>query len=175
MKIQIIGYSGSGKSTLAAALGRICGVPVLHLDTVKFYGNWQERSEEEQTATVEQFLAENEGWVIDGNYTAIAPERFAQSDMTVYMNFNRVVCFLSAWRRYRKYRGRARGSCPCPEKFDKEFRRWVWRDGRTAARKQKHMENLRRTSGAQVILKNRRQANRFLKDFEKKYGENSPR
>ena len=40
MKIQICGYSGSGKSTLACALGKKYNIPVLHMDSVNWYGNW---------------------------------------------------------------------------------------------------------------------------------------
>ena len=53
MKIQIIGYGGSGKSTLARELGALYGVPVLHLDNTKFYGDWQEVDHATQNAAVE--------------------------------------------------------------------------------------------------------------------------
>ena len=49
MKIQICGFSGSGKSTLARALGKKYGCPVLHMDGVHWYGDWQCRSDEEKT------------------------------------------------------------------------------------------------------------------------------
>jgi adenylate kinase family enzyme len=170
MRIQIIGYSGSGKSTLAVALGRLFGAPVLHLDNTKFYGEWQEYSTEEQNAQVEAFLEANESWIIDGNYTKIATHRFDESDMTIFMDFGRTFCYFSAWRRYRRYKGTKRESCPCNEKFDKTFRRWLWKDGRTPERRMAHLANLARTQGVQVVLKNRRQANRFLAEMEKKYG-----
>lgn len=167
MKIQIIGYSGSGKSTLAQALGRLYGIPVLHLDNLHWYGTWQERSDEEMSKLVEEFIAENaQGYVIDGNYSRIAPRRFAESDMTVFLDLGRLFCYFSAWRRYRKWRGTPRDSCPCPEKFDKTFRRWLLRDGRTPARQQKHLENLKKTKGRQIILKNRRDIRRLLKTLE---------
>ena len=162
MKIQIIGYGGSGKSTLAWELGVLYGVPVLHLDNTKFYGDWQEVDHATQNATVECFLQENEGWIIDGNYSAIATRRFVESDMTVFLDFNRVFCFFSAWRRYLKYRGRARESCPCTEKFDRAFRRWLLVDGRTRERAEKLRRLLAKTKGEQVVLKNRRQVRKFL-------------
>lgn len=59
MKIMIIGTSGSGKSTLAQTLGQRYGVPVLHLDAVHFLPGWVERTPEEETALVEQFLDRN--------------------------------------------------------------------------------------------------------------------
>ena len=163
MKIQIIGYSGSGKSTLAAALGRLYDLPVLHLDNTHWYGTWQERPDSEMSTLVADFMNANRGgWVIDGNYSRIAPARFAESDMTVFLDFGRLRCFFSAWRRYRKWRGTPRESCPCPEKFDKEFRRWLLFDGRTRERRAKHLENLAKTSGKQIILKNRAAVKRFI-------------
>ncbi|MGN1001823.1 MAG: DNA topology modulation protein FlaR [Oscillospiraceae bacterium] len=163
MKIQIIGYSGSGKSTLAAALGERLGLPVLHLDTVHFYGHWQERSPEEMAARVRRFLAENRGWVIDGNYSGVAPERFGMSDMTVFLDINRVTCFFAALGRYRTYRGKCRESCGCPEKFDREFIRWLLWEGRGREKKRAMLE---KCPGERVILKSRRQVRRFLERFE---------
>ena len=81
MKIQIIGYSGSGKSTLAKTLANHYNLPLLYLDAVNFYDNWQERTFEEKNAIVEKFLNDNpDGWVIDGNYSNIGKRRFEESD-----------------------------------------------------------------------------------------------
>ena len=95
MRIQIIGYSGSGKSTLARRLGELYGLPVLHLDAVQFYGNWNERSLEEQNALVQKFLEKNEGWVIDGNYARVCPQRFAMADACIFLDFARVPCLVA--------------------------------------------------------------------------------
>ena len=170
MKIQIIGYSGSGKSTLARKLGEIASLPVLHLDTTHFYGNWQERTAEEQTESVRAFLAENDNWVIDGNYTSIATERFAMTDMTIFMDFSRLFCFWSAYRRSRKYRGMTRPDLGCAEKFDRSFRRWILIDSRTKSFRKKIFGNLNATSGEKVILKNRRQVNKFIEEFAARFG-----
>ena len=167
MKIQIIGYSGSGKSTLARKLGEIANIPVLHLDNTHFYGDWQERTAEEQAEIVRNFLAENDSWVIDGNYTSVATERFAMTDITIFMDFPRWRCFWAAYRRARKYRDVHRPDLPCPDKFDRSFRRWILIDGRTKVYKQKHMDNLNATSGEKVVLKNRRQVKAFVAQFAK--------
>ncbi len=163
MKIQIIGYSGSGKSTLAKKLGVIYNIPVLHLDNTKFYGDWQERTAEEQTAIVKDFLNNNKnGWVIDGSYSSICPERFEESDITIYMNFNRFKCFWSAYKRYWKHRKVNRDSCPCRDKFDFSFATWILFRGRTKKRKQQHLDNLNKTKGKKYIFKNRKQVNKFV-------------
>ena len=86
MKIQIIGYAGSGKSTLAKKLGNHYNINYLHLDNTHFYGNWEERTVEEQTKIVDKFLLENENWIIDGNYSKVSPKRFEESDITIFSN-----------------------------------------------------------------------------------------
>lgn len=164
MKIQIIGYAGSGKSTLARRLGDKLNIPVLHLDSVNFYGDWQERTLEQKTQIVSNFLAKNDSWVIDGNYSSVCPVRFEQSDITIYLNYNRFYCYKKVRERYLKYKGKSREDLPCTEKLDKTFKRWVLYKGRTKARQLKHLENLNKTSGKRVIIKNVRQLNKFLKD-----------
>ena len=166
MKIQIIGYSGSGKSTLARKLGEIANIPVLHLDNTHFYGDWQERTADEQSEIVREFMAANNSWVIDGNYSSVATERFAMTDLTIFMDFNRLHCFFAAYRRARKYRDKRRPDLPCPDKFDRSFRRWILIDSRKKVFKQKIQRNLNATSGSKVVLKNRRQVRAFLRQFE---------
>ena len=170
MKIQIIGYAGSGKSTLARKLGEIADIPVLHLDSTHFYGDWQERTEEEQTEIVRTFLAENDNWVIDGNFTSIATERFEKTDITIFLDFDKWSCFWAAYRRSRRFRGQARPDLGCTEKFDRSFRRWILIDGRTKERKQKHLDNLNATSGEKVVLKNRKQVQAFVEQFAAEFG-----
>lgn len=172
MKIQIIGYSGSGKSTLARRLGEIANIPVLHLDNTHFYGEWQERTADEQAEIVRDFMAANDSWIIDGNYTSVATERFAMTDITIFMDFNRWHCFFAAYRRARKYRNKRRPDLPCSEKFDRSFRRWILIDGRTKERREKTLNNLNATSGRKVTLKNRRQVRVFLQQFEAQWENN---
>jgi len=163
MKIQIIGYSGSGKSTLAVKLGNHYGIPVLHLDNVHFFDEWQERSIEEEQHIVKAFLSKNSSWVIDGNYCRVAPERFIESDLTIFLNFNRCYCYLKAFKRYRSNRGKSRPSCGCIEKFDWEFQRWILIDGRTKERRRKHLVNLNKTQGQKLIFHHARQLQSWLR------------
>lgn len=169
MKIQIIGYSGSGKSTLATQLGQIAHIPVLHLDSTHFYGDWQERTLEEQCAIVRDFIDGNDSWVMDGNWRNVVPERYSMTDMTILMMLNRWTCFFSAYRRYRKYRNVARPDLGCPEKFDRSFRRWVLWEGRTASRRQTLYDKLNQTNGEKIVLKSRRQVKKFLRQFAQKF------
>ena len=162
MKIQIIGYAGSGKSTLAKILGNHFGIPYLHLDNTHFYGDWQERTTEEQTKIVDEFLSQNENWVIDGNYTRISPRRFFESDITIFLNYNRFFCYRMCKKRYLEYKGKTRESIPCEEKFDKDFKKWILFDSRTKEKKERHLNNLNKTSGQKLMFKNRKQLNKWL-------------
>ena len=161
MRIQIIGYSGSGKSTLTQRLGEMYGLPVLHLDTVQFYGNWNERSLEEQNARVQKFLEENKGWVIDGNYARVCPQRFSMADVCIFLDFARVPCLAANLRRWWQYRGKARPSLGCEEKFDAEFFWWIMHEGRTKARRAQHEAHFAAAKQG-VRLCTRRQVNKYL-------------
>jgi len=165
MKIQIIGYSGSGKSTLAKKLGHFYNIPYLHLDNVHFYGDWQNRSDEEINRIVEDFLSANDNWVIDGNYSRIASERFIISDITIFLSFNRFVCYRMCKKRYKEYKSKSRESFPCVEKFDKQFKKAILIDGRTRDRKKRYLINLNKTHGEKFIFKNRKQLNNWLKSI----------
>ena len=93
MKIVITGYSGSGKSTLAKALSEYYDIALLHIDNVQFFGDWQIRSKEEKTRLISEFMANNNDWVIDGNYYDYCIERFDQTDLFIFFNYNRFFCF----------------------------------------------------------------------------------
>ena len=167
MKIQIIGFSGSGKSTLAKRLSKLYNIPCLYLDNTRFYGNWQERTREEQAEIVRKFLDENDSWVIDGNYQKICPERFEMSDMTIFLDFNRFACYKAAKKRAKEHKIVARESCACPDKWDLSFRWWLLVKGRTLRRRKKIKERLNQTKGRKVVLKNRNQVETFLQELEK--------
>ena len=162
MKIQIIGYSGSGKSTLAKRLATFYNIPLLYLDNTKFFGDWEERKDEEQEKIVEEFLDKNESWVIDGNYRRISPRRFEECDLLIFLDFNRFFCYRQAKKRYKQNRGSNRESCPCEEHFDISFRCWIlW--GSRKKKKKKQLENLMNLAkGEKLVFKNRKQLEEYL-------------
>lgn len=167
MKIAVIGFSGSGKSTLAKKLGEMLHLPVLHLDSVNFFDNWQTRTPQQKEEMVQSFVQQHQNWVIDGNYSSTFPQRFEMTDLTVFLDINRISCFFAAWKRYRKYKGKCRPDLPCEEKFDREFRRWLLFEGRTKQRRSKLTQLLNKTSGQKVRLTNRRQIEKFLRTLVK--------
>lgn len=170
MKIMIIGTSGSGKSTLAQTLGRRYGVPVLHLDAVHFLPGWVERAPEQERAVVERFLDQQDGWVIDGNYTKTCYERrLAEADLILVLWFDRFVCLERVVRRWWANRGRTRSSMAegCEEKLDAEFIWWVLYRGRRRAFRQRVRGIAQSYPQKTVLLRRQREVDHFLRRQER--------
>lgn len=169
MKIAVLGYAGAGKSTLARTLGERYNIPVLHLDTVQFTPNWQERDRAEAHRMVHAFM-ENRDWVIDGTYSKFEFERrLEEADQIIFLNFSRFTCFFRAWKRYFSFRGKHRPDMAdgCNEKMDPEFIWWLLWKGRTRQKREKFQRVLDAYPEKTVVLKNQREMDRFLAGQQK--------
>ncbi len=165
MKIAILGYSGAGKSTLAARLGKLYGLPVLHLDCVEFMPNWEKRKLDEKQRIAADFMCDNDGWVIDGNYSKLfRAERLEQANMIVMLLFNRFSCLWRAIKRYRSFKGKSRPDMGdgCIEKLDLEFIWWILHGGRIKKKKADYKAIRDKYPDKVTVLKNQRQLDEFL-------------
>ena len=166
MKIAVIGYSGSGKSTLARALAEKYRSAVLHLDSVHFLPNWEEREKEEEKKIVSNFLDRHEDWVIDGNYTKLSYERrLEEADQIIVMLFNRFHCLVRVTKRYFRYRHSTRPDMAvgCHEKLDREFVVWVLWKGRSKKARNRYRDAIKTYPEKVTVLKNQRQLEAFYK------------
>ncbi|PIO99581.1 AAA family ATPase [Pleomorphomonas carboxyditropha] len=86
-RICILGPSNSGKSTLAAAIGRKCGLPVVHLDRLYHLPDtdWVPRPKEDFVALHDEAIA-GDRWVIDGNYGLSMPRRFSRATGVILLD-----------------------------------------------------------------------------------------
>lgn len=165
MKIAVIGYSGSGKSTLARGLAEHYGILVLHLDSIHFLPEWQERSLEDECRLVSNFLDMNSDWIIDGNYSKVCYlRRMEEADKIIILLFGRFSCFWRAWYRSRVYKNRTRPDMGpgCTEKFDREFAWWILHKGRVRQKKQRYRQVRREYPSKVVVVRNQRQLNRLM-------------
>ena len=91
---MIFGRPGSGKSTFALNLSQKLNIPVYHLDKIFYVNNWVERNYQE-FLNMQQNLATQNNWIIDGNATKSLELRYAQADIVIYFLMPRLTCL---WR-----------------------------------------------------------------------------
>lgn len=165
MKCLVIGHSGSGKSSLSKTISDTYNIPLLYLDCVHFESDWKSRADEDAIKIVKEFMDNNNSWVIDGNYFRFELERrIEESDVIVYLNFNRINCLIRAYKRYFKYKGKYRESISdgCYETMDLEFIRWILFEGRTKKRLKRFDEIISTKNKEVYVLKNQKDLNRFI-------------
>lgn len=100
-RIAVRGVTGSGKSTLARALGEALALPVIELDSINWQRpDWQGLPREEFRAEVEAALAAApDGWIVEGNYTAVSDIYLAEADTLVWIHLPWRVSFFRVVKR----------------------------------------------------------------------------
>lgn len=164
-RILIIGCGGAGKSTLARQLGEKLDLPVVHLDSIFWLPGWVEMEREAFDDRVRQEL-EKPKWIIDGNYNRTMPTRIAKCDTVIYLDFSRFACLLGVLKRVITNHGKVRPDmgAGCPERFDLDFLKWVWRFNKN--KRECYYRLLNEAEGIEtIVLKNRRMVRRFLKSL----------
>ena len=164
-RVMVIGCGGSGKSTLARQLGEKTGLPVVHLDQIWWApGNWQHLEDAEFVERLTEEL-EKPRWIMDGNFNRTIPLRLTYCDTVIFLDFPRLLCVLGVLRRVLGNYGRTRPDMApgCPEKFDPAFLKWVWNWRKN--HRSRVLALLEESPAQKIILKNRRQVNRFLNNI----------
>lgn len=164
-KILIIGCSGSGKSTLARQLGEKMNIPLIHLDQLWWRPGWTHITREEFVAAVAQEMKKPR-WILDGDFNSTLEQRLPGCDTVLYLDFNRFVCLYGVVKRVLTSRGTVRPDmCEgCPERFDWDFLKWIWKWRRN--NRAGHLRLLSQMRHGQVhIFRNRRQLRKFLKQI----------
>ena len=166
-KILILGNSGSGKSTFAINLSKHLNIKCLHLDKLVYPDSWDKPEHQNMEKEVSLFV-NDDSWIIDGNYLNHALERFDLCDTIFFLDINRFVCLHSVVSRKRKYQGKDRvsRSSKVDEKLNRSFLNWVF-FGFYATSRKKIKKLLKETNKKVVILKSRKQVNKYLEELNK--------
>lgn len=101
MKITILGPSSSGKSNLAKRISAEFQIPRIEIDRIWFKHEGHKylhnpTAEQKELITIkirkeiEEFLASNESWVIDGTYSKIQPLIADQASVVILIKRNLV-------------------------------------------------------------------------------------
>lgn len=92
MKVLLIGSPGAGKSTLALQLAEELQLPILHLDKLWHATDYSAAARERFRQEIEAFMASHDSWLIDGNYANRLPQRLAQADHVIWLDYSRWLC-----------------------------------------------------------------------------------
>ncbi len=164
-RILIIGCPGSGKTRLALALGEKLDLPVVHLDRLWWTGGWKNVSQEEFDSRLAMAL-HMDSWIIDGNYSRTMEARLEKCDTIVYLDYSRWECLLGMCQRVLGNYGKVRPDMAkgCPERFDWELVKFIWNFNKN--NRVLTYTWIGRTRHAKaVVLKNRKEAKRFLEQL----------
>lgn len=125
-RIAVIGSPGSGKTTFAEELGAHTGIPVIHLDERFWNPGWVATPAEVWVERHRDLLA-GDSWIVDGTYAETLDDRLARADTVFVFLTGRRRCLARVLRRALTNHGRSIQAAGCPERFDAEFFRYVWR------------------------------------------------
>lgn len=125
-RIMIIGGAGSGKSTLAKALGKISGLPVVHIDTLYWQPNWVMRPRDE-ISRLTNVVADQDEWIFEGNHSETMAHRASRSDMLIFLDISTAQRLWRIIRRTLRHYGKSRPDMAegCKERFDWKFLKFV--------------------------------------------------
>jgi adenylate kinase family enzyme len=105
-RVSVVGTSGSGKSMLARKLAARLDVQYVELDAVHHQPGWVPLPPEDFRLAVSDKVADD-GWVVDGNYSAVRPLVWARADSVVWLDLpKRTVMRQIIWRTLRRVASR---------------------------------------------------------------------
>ncbi len=110
-KITIVGGSGTGKTTLAENISKETGIETYHLDGLNYYANWKPRDKDERDKMIRNIIKKDE-WIIDGTYTSTIDERFAASDIIIYLDYTTMAQVRGVLKRIIKHGGKEKKEIP---------------------------------------------------------------
>lgn len=158
MKIAVLGYAGSGKTYLSDYIAEKKNIPVLHLDDIKWNKEWKPIDDSIVLPQVAEFIL-NDYWIIDGYYTYLLfDERLENADLIILLLLPRLTCFLRAIKRTisRKQKG-----------YKNDMNWWFIKftlfGCRNKERRQLYSQIEKKYKDKTVILKNKKQVNKFIK------------
>ncbi len=163
-RISIVGGSGSGKSTLCNILSKELGLPAIHLDAINYEPNWVEIDKTERDNIILS-KAQDDKWVIDGNYNKTLKERFDKADLIIWLDYSTLKQLHGILKRYFTTRNSERPEIPgCKERLEPEFIKYVL----TYNKKKRPviLDYLKDVPKEKVLIfKHQKDLNAWLKDF----------
>ena len=92
MKVILLGNAGAGKSTLSRKLIIKHPAARLSLDEVAFQGGTERRPLQDSIRDVQNWIAGNESWIIEGCYADIIESALEHCDELIFLNPGVDIC-----------------------------------------------------------------------------------
>lgn len=122
-RIAVLGAGGAGKTVLSRQFGQLLGLPVTHLDQLRYDADWN-RIDEDMFVAAQRRLVAEPRWVIDGNSLASLAIRAAAADTIIVLDPHPLVCLAGIASRRLRYRG-GRHADGVYDRITVEFLRYV--------------------------------------------------
>lgn len=134
-RIVILGPTNAGKSTLAQALAARLGVAAVHLDQFRHlpHTDWQVRPDAEFRALHDEAILAD-AWVMDGNYSALLPQRLARATGVIVVDDHYLRRTLRYFRRTLFEQQRAGALPGHRDSIKREMLHWLWKTRNAAAK-----------------------------------------
>ncbi len=164
-RILIIGNAGSGKTTFAKKLAARLELPLVHLDKLYWFGEWEHLTRDEFDTLLQKELEKSE-WIIDGNFNRTISHRLKYCDTVFYFDLPVVTCIAGITKRILKNHGKVRDDMGgnCVEYFDKQkislYKNVISFNKEHRKNYYKLLENTKDVKI--VVFKSRRQADKYL-------------
>ncbi|HAT74241.1 MAG: hypothetical protein US30_C0012G0038 [Candidatus Moranbacteria bacterium GW2011_GWF2_36_839] len=165
-KIVVVGVSASGKSILSRKIFKETGLPLFHMDKIMWNRGWNYIGGKETINALKDISNKNQ-WIIDGYITKNARSFvFEKADLIIYLDYHPLLLSWRYIKRCIKHFKNPRPELPgSPDKFSWKFLKLVWTKGEAISLD----ENLNKVISKDkiIILKNPREANKFINSLER--------
>ena len=163
-RISVIGGSGSGKSTLTNILSKELDIPAIHLDAINYNDNWIERDKNERDAIIAS-KADEENWIIDGNYNKTLKERLDKADLIIWLDYSTFAHLRGVLKRIVRNYNKEKPEIPgCKERINFTFLKYVVTYNKK--KRPKIIELLKEIPDDKLLIfKKQKDLNKWIKEF----------
>lgn len=166
-KIYILGTSGSGKTYLANQLSRILKIKNYDLDDIYWIKKFTIKKEKRRDK-LKKLLKGKKQWIIEGIYTDWAIDAVKKSDFIILIDTPFKTRAYRILKRYikRKIKGNSESIKDCFNliKYSSKYKK----EHKNPESYQNHKSIIKRHNKKFIIIKNKRQINRFLNNLKSK-------
>jgi adenylate kinase family enzyme len=156
-KVLIIGCPGSGKSYFSRELAAATGLPLYHIDKIRWRTDWTLMPREEFLPILREIMERDE-WIIDGNYLNSMEYRLGYADTVFYFDLPTEECLANVEQR----KGKPREDMPdgMIDREDPEFIEFI--KNFNSDTKPRVEELLSRFRGEVIVIKSREDKIQYL-------------